>query len=127
MTKQKRRQQVLATKTQVEINARLKGKWINKTKRLAIYIRDGFTCACCGTDLKAHESWGITLDHLVCWADGGTDEASNLVTCCRKCNTDRGDKAWTAFYPAGSQLRVRNAIRRKLNLKLAADLIAGRA
>jgi 5-methylcytosine-specific restriction endonuclease McrA len=99
------------------------GAWIRKEKRLAIYIRDGFKCLCCGTDLRNAKPRGIALDHIVCKVNGGTNEASNLVTICITCNSKRGAKQWTKFYPPGSHARVRRNLRRKLNLALAKDLI----
>lgn len=34
-------------------------KWLQRKKRLALYARDGFACAYCGTSDK------LSLDHLV--------------------------------------------------------------
>lgn len=33
-----------------------------------------------------------TIDHFVPLSRGGPDEADNLRACCRKCNTDKGNK-----------------------------------
>jgi 5-methylcytosine-specific restriction endonuclease McrA len=98
-------------------------KWIRPAKRLAIYIRDGFTCQCCGRDLRDEKAEQINLDHLRCRCNGGGNEASNLVTICKRCNSSRGSKAWTKFYPAGAHARVRATVRRRLNLDLAKALI----
>lgn len=102
-------------------------KWIRPEKRLALYIRDGFACMCCGRDLREAKPHEINLDHLRCRCKGGTNHASNLVTVCERCNKSRQSRPWTKFYPAGAHARVRAAIRRKLNLDLAKALINGEA
>jgi hypothetical protein len=67
-------------------------KWIRPEKRLAIYCRDQFACVYCsrnGYRRRIGNADGgaiLTLDHLV--ADGG-NKATNLVTCCRICNSSR--------------------------------------
>lgn len=101
-------------------------KWIRREKRLAIYIRDGFTCMCCGRDLRNAEPHDITLDHLRCRCREGSNEATNLVTICRRCNSARGSKKWIEFYPAGAHARVRAAIRRVLNIELAKSLLTAK-
>lgn len=68
--------------------------WIRQEKRLAIYLRDGEACTYCGatsaTDI-------MTLDHLLPHVAGGTNRESNLVTCCKTCNSSRGDMALAAW------------------------------
>ena len=55
-------------------------------KRAKIYSRDGNECLCCGT------KGGLTLDHIVPVACGGTDRYTNLQTLCRECNCDKADE-----------------------------------
>lgn len=43
---------------------------------------------------------GITLDHIIPRAKGGTDEESNLTAACRLCNAARGDMDVSAFTAA---------------------------
>lgn len=62
--------------------------WIRSRKRWAIYHRDGFRCVYCA---KAPENEPLTLDHLVARENCGTNEPSNLVTCCVSCNTSKKD------------------------------------
>jgi hypothetical protein len=52
-----------------------------------IYRRDGYTCMYC--DSKEN----LTLDHVIPKCKGGQNEWDNLVTCCKKCNSDKGDKS----------------------------------
>lgn len=67
-------------------------KWITKKRRLAIYLRDNFTCLQCTKDLRGADPRDITLDHFVCHVDGGSNHESNLYTCCGRCNFSRQDK-----------------------------------
>lgn len=69
--------------------------WITQQKRLAIYLRDGLACAYCGD--SAENGASLTLDHLVCRVNGGGNEATNLVTCCGRCNSSRGDRSIKKF------------------------------
>lgn len=64
--------------------------WCRLSTRLAIYHRDGFACMYCG---RAAEDGTIslTLDHVTACELGGTNEPTNLVTCCNRCNSAKGD------------------------------------
>ena len=64
-------------------------KWIRKDKRLAIYLRDGMACAYCGVGLECGKP--LSLDHLLPNSKGGSNDQGNLITCCLKCNSERGD------------------------------------
>jgi hypothetical protein len=105
--------------------AQPKGRWIRPEKRLAIYIRDGFRCLYCGTDLRDASPADVTLDHLVAKDAGGSNEADNLVTACRRCNCSRGSRVWTEFAPGGAHDRITATIARPLNIELARAIIAG--
>lgn len=61
-----------------------RGTWVRPTTRLAVYLRDGLGCVYCGKDWSSVN--GLTLDHVVPRVAGGTNDVSNLVTCCRACN-----------------------------------------
>lgn len=78
------------------------GKWIRPNKRHAIYVRDGFKCVYCG---RSVEETAITIDHVVPQALGGTNDASNLVTACRSCNSAKGKHTLRGFL---SYLRTKN-------------------
>lgn len=49
----------------------------------AILERDGYRCCYCG-------GYARTVDHLLPKAHGGTDDPSNLVAACRRCNSAKG-------------------------------------
>lgn len=69
--------------------------WIEKSKRLAIYRRDGMACVYCGSAIE--DGVTLTLDHLICRDNGGSHAHTNLVTCCHKCNSVRGDRDLAEF------------------------------
>lgn len=102
-------------------------KWIRPERRLAIHIRDGFSCTCCGRDLRNCAPGEMALDHLTPRSHGGGNESSNLVTICRSCNSSRGDRPWEEAYPGGAHDRVRMLVAAFVNLPLAKALIEGRA
>jgi 5-methylcytosine-specific restriction endonuclease McrA len=50
----------------------------------------GDTCAYCGKPLG--DSFDHTIDHILSLENGGLHELSNVVPCCRKCNTSKANK-----------------------------------
>lgn len=110
-------------------NTQNKGVQIRKDLRLAIYLRDRFTCCYCGTDLHAAEPFNVTLDHLLPRTNGGGNEPINLVTACRACNCSRQDKPWIEYATGGARDRIEQ--RRTTDITayrtLAKALIAGTA
>ncbi len=54
-----------------------------------IYLRDNYTCQYCGKVGTPNE---LTLDHILPQSRGGKSVWENLVTCCKKCNTLKGDQ-----------------------------------
>lgn len=69
--------------------------WITQVKRLSIYLRDGLACCYCGHSVE--EGAQLTLDHLKPYSKGGNNDATNLVTCCARCNSSRGTRSYTKF------------------------------
>jgi 5-methylcytosine-specific restriction endonuclease McrA len=69
--------------------------WIRQEKRLAIYLRDGLACAYCGDSVENGAK--LSLDHIITWSNNGTNDPSNLVTCCSRCNSSRGDRPMRTF------------------------------
>jgi hypothetical protein len=69
--------------------------WIRQVKRLAIYLRDGLSCAYCGESVEDGAS--LTLDHVLPVVKGGTNHASNLVTACIRCNMHKGKRNLAPF------------------------------
>lgn len=58
-----------------------------KLSRRSVFARDNFTCQYCGVTGK-----DLTIDHVIPKRMGGGMTWENLVTCCRRCNTKKGDK-----------------------------------
>jgi hypothetical protein len=100
-------------------------KWCPKVKRLALYLRDGFTCMYCGRDLTTARPHEVTLDHLRPQVNGGCHTPSNLVTACSRCNCARQHRPWWKYATAGAADRIRRQRRRALNLPLARAIIRG--
>ena len=71
-------------------------KWLRREKRLAIYLRDDFSCLYCGQKLFLQLDM-LTLDHLKPRIKDGHNGEHNLVTACKVCNNSRGDKSWRKF------------------------------
>ncbi len=53
--------------------------------RWMIFARDGYQCLECGSAVD------LTIDHIHPVAWGGTNDASNLQTLCRSCNSVKSD------------------------------------
>lgn len=101
-----------------------KGCKVTSHKRLAIYIRDSFACVYCEQDLRNARPMDITLDHLVAQTNGGTNQATNLVTACRKCNCSRQDKDVAVFASRAAISRIFRLVNQPINPKLALELLA---
>lgn len=71
------------------------GKWITPLRRLAIYLRDGMACSWCGAGVE--DGARLSLDHLTPNVHGGTNESTNLVTACSRCNSSRGSRSVEEF------------------------------
>ena len=57
--------------------------------RFNVFLRDKFTCQYCHDFFKAEE---LTFDHVIPKSKGGKTSWQNVVTCCRLCNTKKGNK-----------------------------------
>jgi len=103
------------------------GKWIRSDKRLAIYLRDRFTCIYCLRDLHGADPRDLTLDHIQSVSAGGANDSGNLVTCCRSCNSSRQDKPVARFAGPETVAHIRRNTRRSLASyrKLAKAILAG--
>ncbi|MHB1001531.1 MAG: HNH endonuclease [Armatimonadota bacterium] len=63
-----------------------------KLSRRSIFARDNYTCQYCG-----HQARELTLDHVMPKRHGGKSTWENLVCCCKKCNSKKGDKTPDQF------------------------------
>ena len=57
-----------------------------RANRSRIYKRDNHECVYCGSKKD------LTLDHVIPKSKGGSNEWTNLVTSCFKCNLKKGNK-----------------------------------
>lgn len=101
--------------------------WIRDEKRLAIHMRDAFMCMYCGRDMRSCEPNELTLDHLIPRSEGGGNDATNLVTACKRCNSSRGLRSYVKFAPGGSLDRIETTRLLPLNVRLAKAILSGEA
>ncbi len=57
--------------------------------RKNVLTRDGYTCQYCGDE---HSSAELTIDHVIPKVQGGGNEWTNVVACCRGCNMRKGGR-----------------------------------
>lgn len=69
-------------------------KRITQNKKDDIYFRDRFVCMYCNNHFDDNL---LTVDHVIPIAKGGTNDDSNLVTCCVTCNTVKNDLSLAEF------------------------------
>jgi len=62
--------------------------WGVKLTRTNIFVRDRGCCQYCDKRLKKSR---FTLDHVIPKSKGGESSWENLVACCHKCNSLKGD------------------------------------
>lgn len=94
--------------------------WIRRERRLAIYLRDEFTCVYCGRSMHHWRPSSITLDHIdPVTPFGGDNRNTNLVTACRWCNGDKSDMPVELFV---STLRDPSAVAERIAKQRNADV-----
>lgn len=52
-----------------------------------VFLRDDYECQYCGTKINSP-----TIDHVIPVSKGGTSSWENCVTCCKTCNSEKGNK-----------------------------------
>ena len=57
-----------------------------KVNRRRVLKRDDYTCQYCGSTKN------LTIDHVIPKSKGGNNGWTNLVACCQRCNSNKGDK-----------------------------------
>lgn len=100
-------------------------KWCRKDKRLAIYLRDRFTCLYCLKDLHGADPRDVTLDHVD--GDHKHNHESNLCTACRSCNSAKQDLPLNRFAGPETRAHIRRNCKRSLTKyrKLAKAILSG--
>jgi hypothetical protein len=71
-------------------------KALSKKTRFEIFKRDGFTCRYCG---KQPPDIVLVIDHIDPVANGGDNDAMNLVTSCETCNQGKGARLISTISP----------------------------
>lgn len=100
-----------------------KRKQIGKKLRFDIFKRDGFKCQYCGATPPMVV---LHVDHIRPVADGGGNEATNLVTSCSCCNLGKGARSLTAVPKSLSQKAAEVAEREEQLAGYAAIMEAAR-
>ena len=59
-------------------------RYIPKTTRKAVFIRDNYSCVKCGVAENLH------IDHEIALSRGGSNDIDNLQVLCRDCNLRKG-------------------------------------
>jgi Zn-finger protein len=60
-----------------------------------IFFKTDGNCAYCGCSLDPFRNWEI--EHVIPKSRGGTDDASNLVPACRRCNSIKSARSLDEF------------------------------
>lgn len=67
---------------------------ISFKKRLFIFQRDKYSCQYCGEFLTFDK---CSIDHLKAKSMKGSNDYSNLLTCCASCNSSKGSRSIESF------------------------------
>ena len=105
-----------------KIIARKSQRQIDQDVAWRVFRRDQYQCRYCGRNDVA-----LTVDHLVCWEDGGPTSVDNLVAACRRCNHTRGRLAYGEWLRSKAYRRTSAALTaeiRQANADLALTLDA---
>ena len=75
---------------------------VSRAEGLRILERDHYCCRYCGLDGKAsfENALVISVDFVLPRVHKGKKSASNLVACCRACNTIKGTRVYKSFEEA---------------------------
>lgn len=93
--------------------------------RFEIFKRDNFTCQYCGR--KAPEV-KLTIDHRDAQSAGGSDDITNLKTCCEDCNSGKGSTPLeisdTKNFTVVSKDQIKNVRYPKISFRLSDETVA---
>lgn len=66
----------------------------SKLRRALSGGRERIECHYCGRRMFWYS---MTLDHVIPRTAGGTDELSNLLLCCKRCNNKKGSRSYGEY------------------------------
>jgi len=84
-----------------------------RLNRRSILIRDDYTCQYCG-----YRGPGLTIDHVIPKDKGGKTDWDNLVACCTRCNSKKGNRT-----PEEAGMTLRKKPRKPAYLPLTTSLM----
>src|ERR1700726_1646568 len=89
---------------------------VSQAEGLKILERDQFCCRYCGLDGKAsfENALVMSVDFVVPRARKGKKDPTNLVACCRPCNTIKGTQVYASFDEAKAHVLARREELRKV-------------
>lgn len=96
---------------------------ISKKTRFDVFKRDGFRCQYCG----AHPSENVLLeaDHINPVAEGGSNDADNLVTACWDCNRGKGARLLTVV-PQSLEDKAAETVEREAQIAAYSQVMQAR-
>ena len=97
-----------------------KRKQISKKVRFEVFKRDGFSCQYCGATPPAVI---LHVDHIVPVKEGGTNEETNLVTSCDKCNLGKSATPLSSI-PASLESRAAEIAEREAQIRGYSEVMA---
>jgi 5-methylcytosine-specific restriction endonuclease McrA len=106
--------------------------WLRQERRIALHLRDDWTCQYCARKLKDAGPRQVHLDHLIprSWFEARglpiDNSNSNLVTACAHCNDSRKAQDWTDFATADAIERIMYTITLPVNIALGKAILAGK-
>jgi 5-methylcytosine-specific restriction endonuclease McrA len=75
---------------------------VRRKTRVRVFERDNYRCRYCGFDMTLHFPYPhlmvMTVDHVIPRHRGGTNAIENLVTCCYRCNFEKGHLSADRFF-----------------------------
>lgn len=106
--------------TLAKVILRKSTRQIDTNVQWRVFKRDGYACRYCGKD-----DVPLTVDHLVCWEEGGPSTENNLVAADKRCNKVRGNLPYSQWLEHPHYKRVSVALtekQRAANLRLLETL-----
>lgn len=73
-------------------------------------ILNGARCVYCGSE------GNLSVDHMIPRASGGSDSSDNLMCCCKKCNSSKGDRNLIEWYEVTGRFVPLRLLRRYMKL-----------